>query len=399
MRALGPQACILLALTAGAARAQSPAPPAQDPVPEFNTARTPVSPAFTLLGVAPTEVERPTTPAALGLALVGTALDTGGVPEDFAFEFSPYWLVSHPRLSWRSDETRSVGDSLARTASVSLATAETGKEDAPVTSLAVGLRASPFSGRLSRRAKIELALLELQLQRRAEAFARVREEKGLALSREQILAALKEGQISPDEAATLLETAKAEAAALAIDSKEYKAALEKVQAEALAVRQAVEEAEEDAAPFSGAREGFVLEIAGAMAWDFADAAWDARDKRNAAFWITPSWVTDTWSVVGIGRWRDGGGEEDLDSFDLGARLIRYRGRYALSAEYVRHVGRDGAPSGDRFAALGEIAFGGAWATVSVGQGFKPDGAQTVIASLGLSFNLSGSRYKFQDAAK
>ena len=60
-------------------------------VPEFDKIRTPDSPAFMLLGVSPTQIERPNTPREVVVAL-GTFVskDSLTVPEKLALEFSPY---------------------------------------------------------------------------------------------------------------------------------------------------------------------------------------------------------------------------------------------------------------------------------------------------------------------
>ena len=115
---------------------------------EFDSMRTPSAPAFSVLDIEPSAVERPATPSDAAVALVNNFRE-GTVPKNFAFESSPYWLVSRPHVSWRDDAQRTVAQSLARTSSVSVATAETGTELAPVSSLAFGFRTLIFSGRLT----------------------------------------------------------------------------------------------------------------------------------------------------------------------------------------------------------------------------------------------------------
>ena len=45
------------------------APAAAQQIPDFDKVRTPLSPAFVILGVAPTTVDRPTAPSALASSL------------------------------------------------------------------------------------------------------------------------------------------------------------------------------------------------------------------------------------------------------------------------------------------------------------------------------------------
>src|SRR6185503_18826205 len=141
---LGAMSALAL-LVAGRLPAQT-----KDSLPAFNGIRTPASPAFLLLGIAPTSVERPNTPSDLALSFLNRAAAFTGLPRDVAIEWSPYWLARHRGLKWEDDTTRTPLTSLARTATISIATAELGTEAAPVTGLAVAFRGSLSSGRLSR---------------------------------------------------------------------------------------------------------------------------------------------------------------------------------------------------------------------------------------------------------
>lgn len=82
----------------------------------------PSSPAFTILGVAPSEISRPATPRAF-LISVADLIDKDGIPSDFALDIAPYWWSSHPGLTF--DDYRSRGgflESALPTLSVSIGT-------------------------------------------------------------------------------------------------------------------------------------------------------------------------------------------------------------------------------------------------------------------------------------
>src|SRR5689334_7304667 len=54
---------------------------------------TPDVPAFTILGVAPTQIERPLTPRALALSLLAAATDDQNlIPNQYALAASPFWM-------------------------------------------------------------------------------------------------------------------------------------------------------------------------------------------------------------------------------------------------------------------------------------------------------------------
>lgn len=107
------------------------APPAsedrEEDVSDFDKLRTPDSPAFAILGVSPTEIQRPTTPKGFVAALGGfvTGAGTGlAVPSSFALEVAPYWLLPHRDLSISRYRSQHLARPL-RTLSFSIGTTET----------------------------------------------------------------------------------------------------------------------------------------------------------------------------------------------------------------------------------------------------------------------------------
>ena len=78
-----------------------PAPPGlQDMVPDLDILKTPLSPALSLVGGAPVDIERPTTPTGAAMSL-GTGIAHGlFVPgTSTAVEVTPYWLWPRPALT------------------------------------------------------------------------------------------------------------------------------------------------------------------------------------------------------------------------------------------------------------------------------------------------------------
>ena len=61
------------------------------------------APAFTVLGISPTEISKPNSWNALQAAFYqNLASSDGAAPKNFALEFSPYWLVSHPNFTYNN---------------------------------------------------------------------------------------------------------------------------------------------------------------------------------------------------------------------------------------------------------------------------------------------------------
>ncbi len=60
----------------------------------------PVSPGFQILGISPQEISRPRSVTALQAYFINSVSSPGALTDDFALEFSPYWLQDRPALSF-----------------------------------------------------------------------------------------------------------------------------------------------------------------------------------------------------------------------------------------------------------------------------------------------------------
>jgi hypothetical protein len=343
---------------------------AQTEAPTLASLRTPPSPAFTVLGIEPSAVERPTTPSDVALSFV-SKVRQGTIPKDYAFEASPYWLVSQPDLSWSSDVTRNVAESVARTMSLSLATAETGTAAAPVTSLAVGVRTLLSSGHMTASTQRALAALEQTLSQTGDVFLRMVGEAGL----DELDNRLASGNITVAD----YEARKQELTAIVLQSDEY--------------REAMSRAEDVAAK----REGFFFEVAAGFVWDFAAGSWEARAFRQRGVWATPSYEFGAWSLVGVLRYLDETSFFNEDALDWGGRALYSTADYGLSLEFVQRSPLDQTDvikRSHRFVGIAEYRVSRAsWVIASFGKDRQKTGArETLIAQLGLAFSFSKDRY-------
>src|SRR5262245_49784361 len=108
--------CAIALPVAAAAQA-----PNAEPI-KLTDLKTPASPAFQLLGIAPTDVERPTTPRAFAVSLLSTLQKSDSVlPNGFAMEVAPYWLVPHNQLQFSTYINPSPAQSIRQTFSISVA--------------------------------------------------------------------------------------------------------------------------------------------------------------------------------------------------------------------------------------------------------------------------------------
>jgi hypothetical protein len=141
---------------ADAAPATAAPPPISDwdaQVSDFDKLRTPDSPAFVVLGVSPTEIQRPTTPGTLVATLGGAMSDSSlTVPKDFALEIAPYWLFSHPDVPLQDYRSNHLMRPI-RTLSLSVGTTQAARSESDTTGMmishtdshiGVGLRTTLF---------------------------------------------------------------------------------------------------------------------------------------------------------------------------------------------------------------------------------------------------------------
>jgi hypothetical protein len=313
--------------------------------------RVPSSPAFTMLGVAPTEVERPSTPRALALSLVSATERSGsGIPTDIAMEFTPYWWKSHPDLTFSQyyADDKGIGDTIAQTLAVSLGTTDL-EDQAGVSGArtALGLR---FMLRQGKR--------DPDLQ-----------ERVVDLQKEQ----LKLLECVPDEPKEPMDEA-------CISAAEH------------GVRKARERVAEKAQ-----RVGWTVEFAAAATRDFPE-----NDSNQGANTRVGGWLTGSYShggllsVVTLARYLT---EDDATaaghSVDVGGRLIMKGDGdggmppLAISLEALRRFASEGDDSSRVVAVLEyRLPVENLSLVASYGKDFTDlTGEQSLVSTLGINFGL------------
>lgn len=260
----------------------------------------PTSPGFVLLDLAPASVERPENPKSFALNLLNRLASSSGLPKDYAMEVAPYWLHSHPGLTFREYQRPTVLQSMAQTFSVSVATTPAGDAPSasPGTRLALGLRANVWNGRPS-------SSLE-----------------DLVENLEQINGVI-------------------------LDKLARKENIDEERAEARETSLAIQALDKQ-------RLGFFLTVAGGQVWEIPDA--DTRHSRvqRRGFWVTPAYrvracgpagaaCVSSVDFIGVVR-----ALKDLQKdalWDYGARLLwRPTKELHLSVETLQRNKRSATPA-------------------------------------------------------
>jgi hypothetical protein len=305
-------ACLTLA-SAGATRADAQGDPARSRRIELDNLRTPTSPAFTILGVAPTAVARPMTPRALALELLSQAENASAIPDDYALEVAPYWLRPRPTLSFKAYTEPDVAQSLRQSFAVSFATSRADTTaDTQATDIALGVRASPNAGRPSRKFNALLASLD-SMQR-----ARLPLVRGQADILDE-LDALGGGQ--PQTRAVLRARLAAAERALASQADSIRV---------IATTIGEQEAE---------RVGLFTELAVALAATYPSNRFEGGRLGRVGAWGALSYRMEAprLDVIALARFQRDFLALDENSLDVGGRLYWLDDRLGISAELVNRT--------------------------------------------------------------
>ena len=334
-----------------------------DEVPDFARMRAPASPAFTLLGASPSQVERPSTPSDV-VASLGSTLSAGSsglIPDGVALEVAPYWLFPSWGLTW-DDYNRQWWAGFYRAFSLSVATVTSSlpaSDPASYSDLATGARTQLLMGRP-----------------RNDCVKAVDEYRKLAKD-------LTRAQLVPDDVEQKLR----EQYGFGTDA--YRRELAKYQAERRKPFDQRMPKVYEACDAAG-RVGLVLDAAGAFAWRFTQSDASRGHRESGAAWITASYLADAWSVVAMGRFdaRDLAASPDR-SLDAGLRAIVQQARYAASLEgVIRRTYHGDVGTRYRLAIIAEYRLvGETWASVSFGR-------DDLVSDLGSLFTTANLKWGF-----
>ena len=314
---------------------------------DINDLAAPTSPAFVLLDVAPASVERPDNPKAFALNLVNHLAGSDGLPKDYAMEVAPYWLTSHPSLTFRQYQRPHVWQSIAQTFSLSIATApiDDAAEDDPGRRLGLGVRTQVWNGRPNETLEERVAELEAI--------------NGVILDR------LAQG--------------------LPIDEQRAQARIKALEIQGL----------------DAERLGFFLAVAGGQVWSVPEGDTRLAEAQRRAVWVTPSYRLRTCNAaspecvasldfIGVVRTLKDPGKDA--AWDYGGRLLwRPNRQLYLSIEALRRhaPGEEVDPEASRTVGMLEYRIRPDLAVYgSFGRDFEEDGGvRPLVSIMGLNIGF------------
>ncbi|HWR83446.1 MAG TPA: hypothetical protein VN285_09090 [Candidatus Deferrimicrobium sp.] len=300
----------------------------------LNNLRTPSSPGFVILGVEPSSVERPLTPRDFAVSLASAAGDPNLLPDEYAIEAAPYWLVPHDSLTYDDFYANDPLKNIYRNLSMSIAVSKDqsfGDSVAADTRLGIGIRSLLLRGQDDPRFRISLDSLQNAML---------------------------------DAESTEVEDSLNAATKKLINEK-------------------------DNQPF-----GFSLELAGAMALLYPESDTHKGKAYRGGVWITPAYrpVTEGQieflSVLRL-LLEDG----VRPRYDLGFRLLWFANdRLSMSAEYVSRLGDiPDSDNKDTYRIAGVVDYRFSYdlhMTATFGRDFEGEaGTGELLARLGIDFSF------------
>jgi hypothetical protein len=315
---------------------------------ELDSLRSPASPAFVLMGVAPTAIERPSTLRAIAVSAVSSLRRSGGlIPDDYAVEAAPFWLRSRPTVTLADLRDAGPLATALRTLGLSLATAQ----------------------------------YEFEIGDGLPAQRGTRVGAGLRFM-------LFDGTPAPTLDALIDSLRTLHSRCLLLDEPADEACVEELGTQDLALTIQREARDPD---------GFVVQVAAALVGDFPNDVFEIGQLDRVGLWITPGWrLSDSdIEIFGVARYMHDRRGTRAGVLDAGARFGWDGSRFALAAEAVqRHASADGE-SETRYRVTGTVEARLAesiLASFTFGKGYDaaehdPAGRDRIVATLGIGFGV------------
>lgn len=352
----------------------------------------PTTPAFVLLGVSPASVERPESGKAFIFNAINKLTSSGGLPEDYAFELTPFWMKSNRSLSFAEYQRPAFWHGIAQSLRISVAAAPipgaTKNADSLGTKLAIGFNTKVRNGRPNPTMNTSLEAL----------YARNKALLALDRELEKLEEDLEANQVQLKTATTDAEKAPIISAISSIerDITRKKAETANTEAEITTATLVIQ-------TLDAQRVGFFLTIAAGQAWNFAGDDTTNAIMNRRGVWITPAYrklrcekgCEASFDVIGVGRYLK---DPDTDGmFDYGGRLVwRPTRQFNSSFELIRRIapatsGANGESTEDSNRAAGLVEYRIREDVIlygSFGQDFKKaTGAKPLVSLLGLNIGF------------
>lgn len=292
----------------------------------LNTLTAPSSPAATLLGISPSQIDKPRDPSELMASIVSSSEGFSRLPENYAVEIAPAWMFGGKRITFNDFESNALHHNLWQSLTFSAAVGEK-EQSLNSTNLskqvAFGLKTSLLRGsHFANEARIKI-------EKTQEALNKLNEKLITYLSVDKIYQALIDRAIKNPA-----------------DTVEFNAYRNRKYREFRS--QELQEVQEVLKDLRFVRVGFKLDFTAGLVQDFPSGKFDSVSISKVGLWLTAGYEGEKGlSFLGIARilqnadatfTAENGSllQGDIQNFDVGARLIfaPLTAKYSISAEAI-----------------------------------------------------------------
>jgi hypothetical protein len=354
---------------------------------------TPSSPAFTILGIEPTSVDRPGTPTDLKVSLRNATDNWSTLPRDYALEFYPTWLFFGKNITYK-DYLRKFAPLQSLSISVGSSLRSFAVGDSFTQSLGIGAHSSILRGKIDSTFQDYAARLNTVYANMAVLNDAVAKEV-MNRAQEDELRNLLESQLSSADPATRAALDLAIAARRAQIHQEVE---QKIRGE---YQEQLEQIKKTVSEMQVRRVGLKWDAAGALALDFPQGDIGDVSLTKYGIWTTLGYEGQDEIITGLdlngsflllARYLGDLNDQDQSNIDLGGRGILTKTKQGISVS-VEGVGRL-PPSFDfddfdwRLAGIVELGF---FRNTAVSFTFGRDFDNDLLSAINFSWGLGSVR--------
>lgn len=303
------------------------------------------SPAATLVGIADSEINRPTDITNFITSLRNASNNFSSLPTNFGFEFSPAWIFTSQNIDGREFLSNAIKDNLWQTFTISGAvngnsTIDQVNKEINQTQVALGMRVSILRGKISKKSMETIKSSSLLASKFNKVLFESVESNLINSKKRTELAAQIKTLSKKTSDSDKPEIQAVNEAALIQLIKEYNA-LSNLEFKDSIMSKYEEKFKSLSDKIDFERLGFKLDINGAMSYNFRDNNFVLSDTlRKAALWATLSYDWQKIKLLTIIRYLNHTDpllkvtDNTLNSTDFGAKVVLPYKNFGMTIEYL-----------------------------------------------------------------
>ena len=339
---------LFLLLVAGAAPAFAQQ---KDTVVNFDQLRAPSSPAFNLLGISPTDIERPKNPTDFAFSVGNASNNLSTVPKSYALEIAPFWVFGGKSSFEQFIDNKNVGNNIKQTFVFSLGstTANSVKDSSEFRQIGISVKFSILRGNVGKEFTKWDSTVTKVLTQYTESSKKIRDSlrnADTAAINQLRKLRLQSVTSDPEKAAAI-----AKAIQSMVDAQNTKALALIHKNDSTKNKAYVTQLSQLSNQTSFRRYGFTMDWAAGTVIDFPDSSFNRSYLSKFATWLTFGYEGQNGSnIMFLVRYAANFNrfyrndlnqvvkDIDIGDLDLGLRLYKdFTDKLTLSAEYINRL--------------------------------------------------------------